>query len=306
MDANSIRTTQVKEQIRDMERQGISRKVIKRYKGLVERFPDSTRKEVAIAKSPALIRIFKIALKEESEEKTVEALDVLGKIIDRFAKTEQYGKEPIKAYVHVPFENMMNVLNSYLSLIVRMGEISSFAYVDVDNPKDNERIMDEKTFVLILDKSFEKMKDWDFDFQEQSLAKLGMMQWALGSTAITTLRLNENGVKELDGNGIMMLHPTWNGIVDTYMERGFKALGNGTCERGTVVATAFEHLDNELAEHIRRNYDDPELADSIIDINTRLSGLLSDGTVLPYEAVVHFIRRGLEGVEHILEKGKEN
>ena len=306
MNANGVRADHVKEQIRDMERRGISWKVIKRYKGLIERFPDCRRKEVVAAKSPMVINIFRSTLKEESEEKTIEALEVLGKIIENFAKTEQYGREPIRAYVHVPFENMMNVLNSYLSLIVRMGEISTFAYVDVDDPKDNERVMDEKTFVLILNKSFGKMKDWDFDFQEQALAKIGMMQWTLGSTAITTLRLNENGVKELDKNGIIMLHPTWNGIVDTYMERGFNALSDGTCERGMIVATAFERLDNELAEHIKRNYDDPELAKAIIDINTRLSGLLSNGVIPPYEVVSHFISRGLEGVENIMKREKEN
>lgn len=299
MNTNTIRADQVKKQIREMERRGISWRVIKKYKGLVERFPDEKRKEVAIAKSPMVINIFKTALDEKSEEKTLDALGVLGKIIDRFSKMEEYGAEPIRAYVHVPFEKMMNVLNSYLSTIVRMGEISTFAYVD----ETEEQTIDEKTFSLILDKSFEKMKKWDFDFQEQTLAKLGMMQWALGSTAITTLRLNESGAKELDNNGIIMLRPTWSGIVGTYMDRGFEAMGeHGDCERGCVVARSFECLDSELAEYIKRNYTNPELAKAIIDINTRLSGLLSDGTVLPYEAVAHFIRRGLEGVEHILER----
>ncbi len=300
----------IRGQIREFKRQGTSEKVIRKYRGLVERFPDSRRREVAIAKSPTIIEIFGTEVgpglnnRNKADEKTIDAMEILGRIIERFSDNESYPEESIKAFVYVPFEDMMNTLNSYLSLTKHMGEISTFIYVDSKNPEENTNgTMSSITYASIVDKSFDRMKKWEFGFQDPALAKIGMMQWSIASAASMVIRLNGNNVKEYT-NGVEMLHPAWNGIVGTYIDRGLVPLGEGGCPQGMAIARAFELLDRELIPYVKENRTNPRLADSIIDINSRLSGLLSEGMTLPSEVIAHFIRRGLEGVEHILEMGK--
>lgn len=294
MNANLIKRKHVREQIKNFEKQGVSRKVIDAYKKLAERFSDCNGKEeTVIAKSPLIIHMFSLAnpiseeeFKAKMEEKTIKAIEMLEKLVENFltageCPTEHGGS----AYLYTPFEYRMDIVNTYLTTVVNMGSI-------LNEPRG---MVETGMFISVLDKSFGMMDDWNLELLEPTMAKLGMMQWSVSSTALITVQLRKNGAED----GIS------DKLIDTYMERGFVPLGEvGGCERGLVISTAFNQLDAALAEYIMRNSANPNIVESIVDINGRLSGLLAENIVTPPEVISHFIRRGLEGVEHILEMGK--
>ncbi len=299
MNANVGRRNQVKEQIRNFERQGVSKKVIDAYKKLAERFPNcSGREEAVIAKSPLIIHIFKEAdsasgeekFKAKMEEKTLKAIEMLEKLVENFFAVREHPAKPGGAHLYAPFEYRMDIVNTYLTTMVTLGSMP------MDSGRFN-KMLDSETFGYLLDKSFGMMDNWNLDLLEPTMAKLGMMQWSVASTGLIAFHLRKNGAEDTISDK----------LIDTYMERGFVPLGEvGGCEKGLVISTAFNQLDAALVEHIMRNGDNSNIIESIVDINGRLSGLLSEGIVTPPEVISHFIRRGLEGFEHILEMGKLN
>lgn len=300
----------IKKQIKDFERKGISGKVIKKYEGLIDRFSDCVRREAVISKAPLIINMFNIEIgraagKEKADEKTLASLELLGRMIDCFSDTSQHIPGNGAMYVFNHFETRENILNVYMATIGCVCALSGRTYSG-PGPMCS-KAMTRETLESIIDKSFEIMNGWDYGPLEPTKAKLGMMQWSLSSTAMLVGELQKNGAREYDANLVQLLNPEWKEIVETYLERGYGPLGErGDCERGCIIARSFDLLDMEIWEYIKRNSDNPGLSKAIIDINMRLSGLLSDGAVPTYEVIAHFIRRGMEGLEHILDSNRLN
>lgn len=307
-----MNANRIKEQIRDFENKGVSRSIINKYKGLIEKFPDCVRREAVIARAPLIINMFRMEIgrtagEEKAEEKTLASLELLGKVIDKFSDTSRHLPGKGAMYVFNHFETREDIVNTYMGTMGCVCGLSNRVYLNPENGLLDYHMMTRETLDSILDKTFGTMKQWDYELLEPTKAKLGMMQWSLSSTATVIRELQKNRVKEYDENGVRLVRPAWKKIVELYIDRGYGPLGErGNCERGCIVARSFDLLDIEIGEHIKRNYENPELAKAIIDINTRLSGLLSDGVTPHYEVIVHFIRRGLEGMEHILEMKKLN
>jgi hypothetical protein len=283
----------IKEQIRELNAYNGTEKVVRKYKNLIERFPDNLRKRLAIDKSPVVVQVFEQVInsgvvndasKGEFDptvaEDTVRALEMLGRLIGRFSNE--------------------TVSETYLQTIETIGYLATMR---CPTPDGGALHLRKETLLSILDKSLEKMENGELGKLENTVAKLEAVAWSAGSAGRVILHLEANRIPDMDENGVRRLYNTRDELVEAYLDREVLPLGtNGDIEDEKRIRRVLEKLDGEIRSLIENNAYDQDTVKSIIETNRNLSEFMAEDLGRLPEINARLMKDGIDGLKQLLEE----
>ena len=294
----------IKTQIKNLQRYKGAERIIKRYKTLIDRQSDGTRRELAEKKSPRIIEAFEkkinpvIVGKREDNvfdsrvaESTVRALGMFEKILKRYPRKD--------------------ITGDYVGTVVAMEETTVHSYIKNDEETGTTEMRLQRGSILsVIENSLDIMEKWKLTNEESTMAKLKMLDWSIACTARVVLLLDGNGIPDLDVNGIKRLHPSRNELVMEYLKRGLLPLGENGFEDFRIIRSYYESgmvsesVDSAVRKMIESHKKDMEVTRLVIDMNKRVSEIISKRELIGPKAAREFIVSLVRGINVLLEKEK--